>query len=72
MGPVLAQPRVKAKAHNGAYLLATFDKELNVDQKWKTLIGQLAGLFCISLNQLDDQETSKIRYIDSKHSNFDI
>ena len=33
--------------------MATFDNENNVEEKWKTLIGQLAGLFCISLNQLD-------------------
>ena len=37
----------------GAYLLATFDSDENVDKRWKSLVGQLAGLFCISLNQLD-------------------
>jgi len=44
---------LEGAAPNGAYLMATFDNENNVDGKWKTLIGQLAGLFCISLNQLD-------------------
>ena len=42
------------KVPHGAYLLATFDSEENVDKRWKSLVGQLAGLFCISLNQLDD------------------
>jgi len=37
----------------GAYLLATFDTVEHVDKRWKSLVGQLAGLFCISLNQLD-------------------
>ena len=44
---------LEGAAPNGAYLMATFDNDNNVDGKWKTLIGQLAGLFCISLNQLD-------------------
>lgn len=44
---------LEGAAPNGAYLMATFDNENNIDEKWKTLIGQLAGLFCISLNQLD-------------------
>merc|ERR1712142_651219 len=48
---------LEGAAPNGAYLMATFDNETDVDGKWKTLIGQLAGLFCISLNQLDGKNS---------------
>ena len=46
---------LEAEAPNGAFLLATFETSDDIDQKWKTLVGQLAGLLCISLNQLDHQ-----------------
>ena len=38
----------------GAFLVASFQEdEIPVEERWKSLVGVLAGLFCISLNQLD-------------------
>ncbi|CAG5099025.1 Oidioi.mRNA.OKI2018_I69.XSR.g16183.t1.cds [Oikopleura dioica] len=38
----------------GAFLVASFQEdEIPVEDRWKSLVGVLAGLFCISLNQLD-------------------
>ena len=34
-----------------------FSTDRSVDERWKSLVGVLAGLFCISLNQLDSQNS---------------
>lgn len=45
----------KMESPPGAFLAATFDSTQNIttDERWKSLVGVLAGLFCISLNQLN-------------------
>ena len=44
----------RANAPIGAFIVATFDEdETGVNERWKSLVGVLAGLFCISLNQLN-------------------
>ena len=44
----------KLASPNGAFLAASFEEdEISVEDRWKSLVGVLAGLFCISFNQLD-------------------
>lgn len=44
----------KLASPNGAFLAASFEEdEISVEDRWKSLVGVLAGLLCISFNQLD-------------------